>query len=135
LRYPPSWRRARGDPGTATAVLAGSGGRYLGYLNLTPRQGNETLADWSTFRIEHNREEGQRRVRLLASATNLSFPTGRGSCVRDEYTTETRSRYIELACLVVGARTAVVVVGAAPPSEWPQLGGEIGRALVAVGTA
>ncbi len=132
LPYPPGWRRTPGDPGTATAVLLDANGRILGYLNLTPRQGDETLANWSSFRIAHNTQEGERSASRLSAATNLAFPTGRGSCVKDSYTTKTGSRYIEIACLVSGHQGLVVIVGAASPSAWPRLGGDISRALAGV---
>src|SRR5436305_9184491 len=93
LTYPPSWRRSHGDPGTATVVVRGADGDLLGYLNLTPRQGKETLADWSSFRPDHDRDEGDRSVRVLAAASGLTFPTGHGSCVKDAYTTQTGAHY------------------------------------------
>ena len=50
LAYPPGWTPIKTDPGTASVALLGGGERIDGYLNATPRQGNETLADWSRFR-------------------------------------------------------------------------------------
>ncbi len=134
LAYPPSWRLQHGDPGTATAALLGSRGRVLGYLNLTPRQGAETLAGWTSFRIHHNGEEGDRAIQRLAAATGLHFLGGRGSCVKDAYSTITHSRYIEIACLVSGARTESVIVGAAPPTAWAAEAGAIERAIEGVAT-
>ena len=133
LTYPPGWRPAHGDVGTATVVLHASDGKLVGYLNLTPRQGDERLSDWPSFRTDHNREEGDRAVRRLAAATNLVFPTGRGSCVRDAYTTKTGAHYIETACFVVGSRTSAVVVGAASPTAWARQSADIDRAIVGVG--
>src|ERR1700704_6704915 len=47
LASPPGWTPIKTDSGTASlALLRGGGGRIDGYLNVTPRQGNETLADW-----------------------------------------------------------------------------------------
>ena len=43
LHYPPGWRPAPGDAGTATAVLLDPGHHISGYLNVTPRQGAEGL--------------------------------------------------------------------------------------------
>jgi hypothetical protein len=134
LAYPPNWRRQHGDPGTATAALIGPAGRYLGYLNLTPRQGDETLADWTSFRLEHNREEGQRAVTRLAEANGLRFLTGHGSCLKDSYTTQTGSRFIELACLVVGTHASSVIVAAAPPNRWDKEAPVMERAISAVRT-
>ena len=134
LPYPASWRLQHGDPGTATAALIDRDGRYLGYLNLTPRQGGETLANWASFRLDHNREEGQRDVTRLAAATGLHFLTGHGSCVKDSYTTQTGDRFIELACLVAGTRATWVVVGAAPPDRWNAAMHMLERAISGVRT-
>jgi hypothetical protein len=132
LVYPPGWRLIHGDAGTATAALRTESGRFLGYLNLTPRQGDEQLATWPAFRLEHNAEEGQRDLNRIAAATGLRFATGRGSCVEDSYVTRARTSYIEIACLVSGSRTSSVVVGAAPPGLWPRMSGAIEQAVAAV---
>jgi hypothetical protein len=134
LAYPRSWRPQHGDPGTATAALVTAAGGYLGYLNLTPRQGPETLSNWASFRVEHNADEGDRSVRRLSAATGLHFRSGRGSCVKDSYATEIGARFIEVACLVAGPRGESVVVGAAPPGRWSQTSTVIERAIEGVGT-
>jgi hypothetical protein len=132
MPYPPGWRPARGDVGTATVVLTDAKGRFVGYLNLTPKQGKETLANWSTFRVDHNHDEGDSQVKRLAAASNLTFPTGRGSCVKDQYVTVSHAHYVELACIVSSRRTTAVIVGAAPPDSWPRVGGDIARAILGV---
>ena len=132
LAYPPTWRALHGDPGTATVAFRTPAGRFLGYLNLTPRQGAETLSNWATFRTEHNAEEGDRRVRRLASAEHLRFRSGQGSCVKDSYTTITAARYVEIACLVRGVGASFVIVGAAPPDAWGQVSPVIERAIASV---
>jgi hypothetical protein len=119
----------RGDAGTATAALLGAGGRFLGYLNVTPRQGGETLAGWPSLRVAHNAAEGNRDNTRLAAARGLRFLTGHGSCVKDAYTTRTAAHYIEIACLVAGPRITSVIVGAAPPASWPRVSGLIERAI------
>lgn len=129
LAYPPSWRTMKADPGTVSAALRSRRGLITGYLNATPQEGNETLADWRTFRPAHNADEGDRNVRLRASATGLRFRHGRGSCVIDDYATSTGQHYRELACIVAGARSTTVVVGAAPPSRWHRSGPVIDRAI------
>ena len=133
MTYPPGWRLTRGDSGTATAIRTSPSGRIVGYLNLTPRQGNEQLGTWPSFRLAHDRDEGDRSVRKLAANSKLAFRTGHGSCVQDQYDTAVAS-YVEIACLVVGARTTSVMVGAAPPGTWPQVAAEIERAIAAVRT-
>jgi hypothetical protein len=132
LPYPPSWRSLHGDPGTATAALRRSDGAYLGYLNITPRQGEESLANWPSFRVEHNREEGDTDVKELAFARSLHFRTGHGTCIKDSYLGGTGDRYVEVACLIAGSRTSVVAVGAAPPSDWPKQAATLERAIEGV---
>ncbi len=128
VSYPPGWIRVHGDPGTATVAMLGPEHQIVGYLNLTPRQGAETLANYAHFRVDHNGDEGDSGIRALASATNRRFGGGRISCVQDSYATKTGARYIELACLVSG-RTSVVVVGAAPPQSWPRVSPLLQRAI------
>ena len=129
LAYPPGWRPITTDPGTASVALLGGGDRIDGYLNATPKQGAETLANWSRFRPEHNLDEGDTRsVHLIASASQLSFRSGRGSCVIDEYTTS-KATYREIACLVSGPRSTAVVVAAAPIELWDQQAATLERAV------
>jgi hypothetical protein len=134
LAYPPSWRLARGDPGSATAILSDGRDRILGYLNLTPRQGRESLANWAAFRVAHNAEEGERDSRREGARSGVRFRTGRGSCVRDSYTTSAGVRYVELACLVLGRTTGTVIVGAAPSQRWPAVSPTLARAISALTT-
>jgi hypothetical protein len=129
LSYPSGWRPLRTDPGTATAGLVLGGDRILGYLNATPRQGPETLENWSSFRPDHNRDEGDRSVHVIASSTGLRFRGGHGSCVIDEYRTSTGNTYREIACLVAGARANAVIVGAAPPGHWSRQRAAIEQAI------
>lgn len=134
LTYPRGWKIVAGDHGTATAALLDGHGGYLGYLNLTPRQGEETQGNWGSFRPRHNGAEGERAVTLQASARGLRFRAGRGACVRDAYTTATGTRYVEIACLVGGGRAASVIVGAAPSRDWAVQGPMIERAISALQT-
>jgi hypothetical protein len=129
IAYPPGWRRLRGDSGTATAALIDAHGRFLGYLNLTPRQGAEQTASWAAFRLDHNLEEGDRQVAERDHAGGLRFRSGRGACVSDRYVTKVGARYIEIACLVIGARAATVVVAAAPPEDWTRVSPMLERAI------
>jgi hypothetical protein len=117
LTYPPNWTRLKTDPGTATVGLLRGEDKLVGYLNATPRQGAETLANWSDFRPDHNRDEGDRDVHVIASAKDLPFRGGQGSCVIDQYTT-TRATYREIACLASGPRSTAVIVAAAPSASW-----------------
>jgi hypothetical protein len=133
IAYPSTWRPIQTDPGTASVALIGHDGSIRGYLNATPHQGAETLANWPSFRIQHLREEHSTDVRLIASAQRLTFRSGQGSCVIDSYRTS-RARYREIACLVAGNRTSSVVLGAAPSKTWAQQAGTIERAIASVRT-
>ena len=128
LAYPPGWRPIKTDPGTASVALLGGGRRIDGYLNATPKQGTETLANWSRFRPKHNRGEGDVSVSLIASSSDLTFRSGRGSCVIDTYTTS-KATYHEIACLVSGPRSSAVVVAAAPVDFWDRQAATLERAV------
>ncbi len=134
MPYPPGWQRVKADSGAASAARFDTHGHYLGYLNVTPQQGDETLANWDRFRVQHNADEGDRQVKTIAAGTGLRFLTGTGSCVKDTYVTITHARYVEIACLVAGHRATSVIVGAAPPSAWAQTGPLIERAISAFRT-
>jgi hypothetical protein len=125
--YPPGWESIKTDPGTASVALLRSG-RTVAYLNATPRQGGETLANWSRFRPQHNLGEGDRGVRVTASTDHASFRSGRGSCVIDDYTTS-KTTYREIACLVSSPRASAVVVAAAPRTGWDHWAGTLERAV------
>lgn len=133
LAYPAGWHAIQSDSGSASVALTGAHGAFLGYLNLTPRQGGETLANWPRFRVAHNREEGNLVVTPQGSARNVRFRDGaRGTCVRDAYTTKTRLRFIEVACLIHGPSADSVIVAAAPPAQWARQWPALLRALEAV---
>jgi len=134
LTYPRGWRIVPGDRGTATAALRDGQGGFLGYLNLTPRQGEEKQANWASFRPRHNAEEGERAVTLQASANGLRFRGGQGACVQDAYTTVAGTRYTEIACLVGGGRAESVIVGAAPSRDWAAQSPAIEQAISALQT-
>jgi hypothetical protein len=128
LAYPPGWTAVKTDPGTASVALHGNGGRIDGYLNVTPKQGAETLANWSRFRPQKNRAEGARNVRLLAATSAAHFRSARGSCVIDAYTTSLAT-YQEIACLVSGRGSSNVVVAAAPARLWQEHAAVLERAV------
>lgn len=134
LPVPPGWALEAGDPGTRTAVLRGASGEIAGYLNATPRQGEESLSNWGEFRVEHNRDEGDRDVTLLAAASGLRLRSGRGSCVLDSYRTTSDSRYRELACIVAGPAATTVIVAAAPPRRWKAEAPTLRRAVALFAT-
>jgi hypothetical protein len=116
------------DPGTVSVALLRNRGRIDGYLNATPRQGTETLADWSRFRPRHNVSEGDRRVRVLAATRAGRFRSGKGACVIDTYATS-KAAYREIACLVSGPHASTVIVAAAPNRLWARQGPTLERAV------
>jgi hypothetical protein len=132
IRYPPGWERIKSDPGTVSVAALAQNDRFIGYLNLTPQQGAETIGNWARFRVAHNADEHERDVTTVAAATGLHFGSARGSCIRDAYTTTTGARYIELACLVAGRHASVVVVGATPPAAWGRMAPLLERAISSV---
>ena len=128
LTYPASWHLTRTDPGTVTAART-AGGEIQGYLNITPQQGDESLSNWASFRLAHNRDEGDSDLVPIAAATNLRFSDGRGSCVKDRYATASAHHYVEIACIVRGPAATTVIVGAAPPALWSRFSPMIERAI------
>ena len=128
LAYPPGWTAIKTDPGSASVAVRDSAGRIDGYLNVTPKQGAETLANWSRFRPRKNHAEGARNVRLLAATSAADFRSARGSCVIDTYTTSLTT-YKEIACLVSGPRSSDVVVAAAPARLWRERSAELERSV------
>ena len=126
--YPPGWRPIKTDPGTASVARLGSGGRIDGFLNESPKQGAETLANWTRFRTQHNSHEGDRGVHVLAATENVPFRSGRISCVIDTYTTS-KADYREIACVLAAGSSTAVVVGAAPRATIGQQTAPLERAI------
>ncbi len=132
LFRPPGWTPIPGDPGTVSAALRGDRGAYLGYLNVTPREGVEHSRDWARFRLNRNRDEGDRHVRQLAVAEALRFRAARGACLIDDYSSRVGAHpYREIACLVTGRRHADVFVAAALRGDWAAERGSLERAASA----
>ncbi len=129
LSFPRQWRSIKSDPGAVSAAVRGGRGEIQGYLNATPQQATETLSNWSSFRLEHNQDEGDVEVTPIATARGLRFRGGHGSCVIDAYTSSGGNRYREIACIVSGRTATTVVVGAAPPALWTKQGPAIERAV------
>jgi hypothetical protein len=130
LFYPARFRLVAGDPGTASVEVRDRSGNTIGYLNATPQQAHETLGDWPAFRIAHQRDE-ETSVREEARVFGLAFRGGTGSCVIDDYTTSIKHRYREIACFVRGRDKGSVIVAAATPSNWKNIGNELEQAISA----
>lgn len=132
VAYPPVMRRVRSDAGAVSVAQFTRSGAYVKYLNVTPRQGDETLADWPHFRIEHLTDEDASSARVLAESHGIKFLGGTGTCVLDTYVTRVKSHhYTELACFVRGAGTASVIVAAAPAAAWASQSVVLMRAVAA----
>ena len=67
-------------------------------------------------------------MRLVDSANDLTFRSGRGSCVIDSYATS-KAVYREIACLVAGPNSRAVVVAAAPAALWHDQAATLHRAV------
>lgn len=130
LAYPGSMHLVKADAGAVSAASISSSGRYLLYLNVTPRQGSETLRTWVKFRLAHQREEETPAVRVLAAQTGVRFLGGTGSCVTDAYVTKVDSHHFtEIACFVRGSTSATVIVAAAPTADWASAAPLLRRAV------
>jgi hypothetical protein len=130
LALPPALHLVKSDSNAVAAARKDSQGNYLAYVNATPKEGGETLADWPKFRVEHLREESAQSVHTIATSTDLPFLGGRGSCVIDVYVTKVKQHaYHEVACFVQGAKSSSVVIAAAPPSQWAKFGAALERAV------
>ena len=67
-------------------------------------------------------------MRLIASSRDVTFRSGRGSCVIDSYETS-KAAYREIACLVSGRGSSAVVVAAAPVAVWEHQAATLQRAV------
>ena len=119
LSYPPGLRAIAGDKDAVSAARLSPGGAFQLYLNATPRQGSERLADWAAFRLHLLRSDDAASARQVAAAQRIKFRGGTGSCVMDRYVTRIGGHHFqEIACLVQGHTTASVIVAAAPAAQW-----------------
>ena len=129
LSYPPSLSRMAGDKGSVSEGLSRDG-RVLVYLNVTPRQGDETLSGWARFRIGHLTDDDASSARLDGAARDMKFRGGPGSCVVDDYVTKERAHhYREIACFVRGTHASSVLVAAAPARDWARYAGLLEQAV------
>jgi len=104
-------------------------GTVLVYLDVSLKQGTETLHDWPSYRIGVVRGESN-DVHEDGHAFGLSFRGGRGSCVLDDYRTRVENHhYREIACFVQGRRHASVLIAAALESQWARAVKTLERAV------
>ena len=129
---PPGFRTVEGDPGTLSVALRSPAGTYLGYLNVTPHQGDETLRDWASFRLSHLRADDATSVHEDAMVTAVRTATGVRSCVTDDYvTTVGHHHFHEVACDVVSGSVSSVVVAATPSGDPAHVWTELQSAVAA----
>jgi hypothetical protein len=126
LSSPPGFRTVESDPGTLSVALRSPAGTYLGYLNVTPHQGDESLRDWAAFRLSHLRDDDAVSVHEDAMVTALRTRTGARSCVTDDYvTTIGHHHFHEVACYVMRGSASSVVVATTPSGDpahvWTEL--------------
>ena len=74
LAYPPGWRIVPGDRGTATAALLDKGGRYLGYLNVTPSPGRRERRDVGVVPDRPQRRRGRHRRQAHRGSDRSALP-------------------------------------------------------------
>jgi hypothetical protein len=132
LSYPGWLRPEAGDSGTVTVGRDAQTGAVLAYLNVTARQGGETLRGWPGFRLAHLREDGDTAVHADATSPEVAFRGGHGRCVMDDYVTKIHgNHYREIACFVRALKGASVLVAASSASRWQAYGGVLEQAVSA----
>jgi hypothetical protein len=132
LSSPPGFRTVQGDPGTLSVALLGSAGSYLGYLNVTPRQGPENLKDWATFRLTHLKGDDAVSVHEDAMVQSVRTAGAVRSCVIDDYvTTVGHHPFHEVACFVTSGSVGSVVVAATPAGDPAHVMTQLERAVAA----
>jgi hypothetical protein len=132
LSTPPGFGTVDGDPGTLSVALRNSAGTYLGYLNVTPRQGLETLQDWAEFRLTHLRGDDAVSVHEDAMVQSVRTAAAVRSCVIDDYvTTVGHHQFHEVACYVTRGSAGSVVVAATPSGDPAHVWTQLERAVAA----
>ena len=112
--------------------MLNSAGTYLGYLNVTPRQGAETLQDWAAFRLSHLRDDDAVSVHEDAMVRSVRTAAAVRSCVIDDYvTTVGHHHFHEVACYVTSGSVSSVVVAATPSGDPAHVWTELERAVAA----
>ena len=130
LSSPPGFRDVETDPGTLSVALRNAVGTYLGYLNVTPHESDETLKDWAQFRLSHLLDDDAVSVHEDARITALRTATGTRSCVTDDYvTTIGHHHFHEVACYVMSGSVSSVVVAATPSGDPAHVWTELERAV------
>jgi hypothetical protein len=115
-----------------SVALRNSAGTYLGYLNVTPRQGPETLQDWAAFRLTHLRGDNAASVREDAMVQSVRTTAAMRSCVIDDYaTTVGHHQFHEVSCYVMRGSVGSVVVATTPWGDPAHVWTQLERAVAA----
>ncbi len=135
LYFPSSFKVVHADPGAVSLAIGTTTARYEAYLNVTPREGAETLGHFPDFRLDVL-DDDDVAVHEETSTTNAKYKGGRGSCVMDDYVTRVGSNhYREIACLVVGRHAGYVIVAAVLYRDWNAFAPVLRRELEAFALA
>ena len=136
LSSPPGFHAVDGDPRALSVALLNSAGTYLGYLNVTPHQGHETLQNWAAFRLSHLLGDDADSVHEDATVQSVRTAAAVRSCVTDDYvTTIGHHHFHEVACYVTSGSVSSVVVGATPSGDPAHVWTELQRAIAAYPSA
>ncbi len=132
LSSPPGFHMVEGDPGTLSVALRNAAGTYLGYLNVTPHQGHETLQGWAAFRLSHLLDDDAVSVHEDATVQSVRTAAAVRSCVTDDYvTTMGHHHFHEVACYVTSGSVSSVVVAATPSGDPAHVWTQLERAVAA----
>ena len=113
-------------------ALRNAAGTYLGYLNVTPHQGHETLQDWAAFRLSHLLDDDAVSVHEDAKVQSVGTPAALRSCVTDDYvTTVGHHHFHEVACYVTSGSGSSVVVATTPSGDPAHVWTQLERAVAA----
>jgi hypothetical protein len=113
-------------------ALRNAAGTYLGYLNVTPHQGHETLQDWAAFRLSHLLDDDAVSVHEDAKVQSVGTAAALRSCVTDDYvTTVGHHHFHEVACYVTSGSGSSVVVAATPSGDPAHVWTQLERAVAA----
>ena len=130
LSVPPRFQPAKSDSGAYSAARLASDGSYLGFLNVTPQEGDESLQSWDTFRVDHLRDDDASSAHEDGKVSSVVSGSVVRSCVIDDYVTRVGGHHFrEVACLVKTASQGAVVVAAVPANDPAHLWGDLRRSV------
>lgn len=130
LSIPPAFRIVPSDRGSFSAARMAANGTYLGFINVTPLEGSESLRGWDRFRVDHLRDDDASSAHEDGNVSSLVSGSTVRSCVIDDYLTKVGGHHFrEVACLVKSASLGAVIVAAVPANDPADLWGELRRSV------